>query len=74
MGKPGKDGLLKHRKSLELALRESKSGKVKGTSGRMFRALAEMGGPACDITEDRVASIERRIAEIDDQIKRGDHA
>ncbi len=73
MGKPRKEGLLKQRKALQLALRESRSGKVKGTSGRMFRALAEMGGPGFDTTELRIASIERRIAQIDDQISRGDH-
>ena len=74
MGKPRKESLLKHRKSLELALRELKSGELRGTSGSIYRATAQMGGPPLDTTEHRITSIERRIAEIDDQIRRGDHA
>ena len=73
MVKPTKQSLLKHQKSLELALRELQAGKVKGTPGRIYRASAQMGGPRLDTAAQRIASVERRIAQIGDQIKRGDH-
>ena len=74
MVKPSRDGLLKQRKALQLALREFGSGVVRATTGRMYRASAQNGGHPLDTPEDRIASVERRIAQIDDQIKRGDHA
>ena len=74
MGRPSKESLLKHRKSLEFALRELTAGKVKGTPGRLYRASAEMGGHRLDTPQQRIASVARRIAQIDDQIERGDHS
>ena len=74
MVKPSREALLKQRKSLELALRELGSGNVRATTGRIYRASAQNGGPPLDTPELRIASIESRIAQIDDQITRGDHA
>ena len=74
MVKPSRDGLLKQRKALQLALRELGSGVFRATTGRMYRLSAQNSGHPLDTPEDRIASVERRIAQIDDQIKRGDHA
>ncbi len=74
MVRPSKASLLKQRKTMELALRELQTGKFKGTPGRLYRASAEMGGHPLDTAEERIASVERRIAQIDDQVRRGDHA
>ena len=74
MVKPSREGLLKQRKALQLALRELGSGIVRATTGRLYRASAQSGGYPLDTPEHRIASVERRIAQIDDQIKRGDHA
>ena len=74
MVKPTREGLLKQRKALQLALQELESGVFRATTGRIYRATAQDGGPPLDTAEHRIASIESRIAQIDDQINRGDHA
>ncbi len=74
MAKPSKNGLLKQRKALQLALRELESGIVRATTGRIYRASVQNGGPPLDTREHRIATVERRIAQIDNQVKRGDHA
>ena len=74
MARVTKEGLLRQRKALELALRELVTGKIKRTSGHLFRATAQMGGPRLDTADQRVASVEKRIAHIDDRIRQGDHA
>ena len=73
MGKLSKESLLKHRKSLEMTLRELATGKIRAI-GRDHLALSELGGFRLDTTEQRIASVQKRIAQIDDQIARGDHA
>ena len=73
MGKLSKESLLKHRKSLEITLRELASGKIRA-AGRSHLASAQIGGFRLDTTEQRIASVQKRIAQIDDQIARGDHA
>ncbi len=73
MGKLSKESLLKHRKLLEMTLRELASGNVRST-GRSNLASALIGGLRLDTTEQRVASVRKRIAQIDDLIARGDHA
>ena len=65
MMRPTKEGLLKQRKTLELALSELQRGKVRRTPGRLYRASAEMGGPRLDTTRHRIASLEKRIEQID---------
>ena len=65
---------MKQRKALELTKRELRSGIVRATTGRLYRTSAQDRGPPLDNPEDRIASVERRIAQIDNQIKRGDHA
>src|SRR4030095_3763541 len=68
MVKPSREGLLKQRKALELALRELQSGKVKGTPGRLYRGSAEMGSHRLDSIAQRIDSVEKRMSQIDDQI------
>jgi hypothetical protein len=70
MGKLSKESLLRHRKLLEMTLRELAAGKIRGARSH----LPASGHFRLDTTDQRIASVQKRIAEVDDQIGRGDHA